>query len=111
MASLMVVTPNNGAPSPNSSTRWGCITIDPQKRERLDVKLEPALRADLRGADRHVETLTREQAVQAALMGPTASHASEAELESRASRLPDSVDVSVSVRVLVFAHRRGAATT
>ncbi len=44
-------------------------------------------------------------------MGPTGSHASEAELESRASKLPESVDVTISVSLLVYAHRSGAATT
>ena len=89
----------------------GLLAVDPHKRERLDAKLAPLFELASEESIIGVETLTREQAVQAALMGPTGSHASAAELESRASKLPVGVDVTISVTVLVYAHRSGAATT
>jgi len=89
----------------------GLITVDPLKRERLDAKLSPLFELASEESIADAATLTREQAVQAALMGPTGSHASEAELVSRSSKLPERVDVTISVSLLVYAHRSGAATT
>ena len=82
-------------------TGLGLISVDPDKQARL--------RTGLHGFAEIASTLVREQrsvdhavALALAAMGPSAHHVSDTDLAARAAALPQSVDVTVAVRVAAY---------
>jgi len=104
---LVVVVPG-GDHLHEISRTLGMLAIDPEKRERLDTKLGTVFRLEAEKNVRYTAELTREEAVLAALMGPTAAHASLAQIEGRATALPAVISTTVSAEVLTY--RRATAT-
>ncbi|RJK95320.1 putative RNA methyltransferase [Vallicoccus soli] len=101
---LLVVTPT---PRHLAEVRGalGMLEVGGAKEERLGRALAPHLDEE---ASRDVEAdldLGRDDLVRLAAMGPSAFHATPAELAARAARLPGQVRVGLSVRLSVWRRR------
>ncbi len=80
----------------------GLVSVDPRKEERLEASLGGHFE---RRATRVVEcrmSLSRADALAAALMGPSAHHMLPGEAESRVADLPEPVAVTLSVSVSMW---------
>lgn len=95
---LVVVTPRQGHLAELVSV-LGMVSVDPQKEERLESALGGHFR---RVADVCVDRamlLQHDEALSAAMMGPSAHHLSPAEAEERVSALPEPFGTVLSVTV------------
>lgn len=83
----------------------GLVSVDPAKDRRTADRLDPYF--DRRGVSplEFTLTLTRADAVAAAVMGPTGWHAGARELAERAAGLPEPIPVTGSVTVSTYRPR------
>lgn len=95
---LVTVTPTAGHLA-ELIAPLGLLAVDSRKEERLESSLGGHF---VREAEQSVEvamTLSQQDAVTLALMGPAARHATREELEERARRLPAGVHATLSATV------------
>lgn len=77
----------------------GLISIDPRKGERLAAKLGGLFELTDDRCVQYEATLDREAALSAVLMGPSAAHHSAEYLAGAVGRLPERLEVTISVTV------------
>jgi 23S rRNA (guanine745-N1)-methyltransferase len=80
----------------------GLITVDAEKRERLERTMGPFFRLVERRPYQAVLALRHQDARLLAGMGPSAWHLSEAELRARSEALPDPARVTLAVEISVY---------
>jgi len=108
---LVVVTPT--ALHLNSLvSAMGLLTVDPDKQVRLAEQLGDLFAAESESLVTSELSLTREQALAAAQMGPSAAHVSAEELRTRAEQLYEPFLTVLSATVAVYRPKRrtGRAT-
>lgn len=95
---LITVTPGRGHLQ-QLVEGLGLLSVDPDKQERLRVKLAGLF--EPRGSERHERTLElrHRDVLAAARMGPSAWHLDPGELEGRVAVLPEPLEVTASVDV------------
>lgn len=84
----------------------GLITVDEDKRDRLERTMGPFFRLAERRPYQAALTLPRADMLLLAGMGPSAWHRSEAELRARSQAMPDRVQVTLAVEISVYRPRR-----
>lgn len=87
----------------------GLLGTEPSKQERIEATLGPLLVAGDRCAHEHTAAVPHGDLLALVQMGPNAYHTDPAELALRVARLPDPVDVTVSVTVRTFHKRQTGA--
>lgn len=80
----------------------GLLTVDPGKRERMEMKFGAALDAIEETDVSFTMSLDRDAVRNLVRMGPSAHHQRLADTEERLDRLPDPLSVSASVSVLTY---------
>jgi 23S rRNA (guanine745-N1)-methyltransferase len=82
----------------------GLLRVDPDKNTRLAAALEPHLEPV--GATSHREVLRLDRSAVATLvgMGPHARHLAKDDVRTALTALPESLDVTVSVRIATYRH-------
>lgn len=80
----------------------GLLSVDEHKRERLDRALGPFFAMEERERHERTLSLSHEETLHGARMGPSAWHFEPGELEGRVSMLPEPLAVTAAVELSVW---------